>query len=405
LVNTTTSSYTIPSRASATSGQLLANTWGYAIPTSATANHGIVGIPSAVLSAFDGSYATRTDTNPIPSDKYAKTPIADSVIKKIDNTITSPTLQNNQTTIFYGVATDLLTKPGMYKTAITYTAIGEEIPEPPPTTMQAMTQAYCTNKMETYTNNGDDDKLLTLTDIRNGQDYLVGKLADGNCWMLNNLKLGSTSPITLTSDDTNLSSNATFDLPAFTAIDSTYSYNLPYIYADNFDSGANRSAITDIYSSDFYGYYYNWCAVTAGNVSTTCTPSGTMPTDATQDICPANWRMPTGGSIGNADNEFDQLTAKMAGYTDNQGQYRSDFDYSSTFADDFLFSGPFRGTFAGTRNWSRWDSQSASDVVWSASHDLGDPGHVSVLYFYAGRVYPGDYSGRSYGQSVRCLLR
>jgi uncharacterized protein (TIGR02145 family) len=130
LVNTTASSYTIPSSTNTTPNKLVVNTWGYAIPTTSSANHDVIGIPSTVLSVFDSTYTTRTDSNPIPADKYAKTPLTDSIIKQVDNTITNPTLQNNQTTIFYAAATDLTTRSGTYKTAITYTAIGEEIPDP-----------------------------------------------------------------------------------------------------------------------------------------------------------------------------------------------------------------------------------------------------------------------------------
>jgi uncharacterized protein (TIGR02145 family) len=158
LVNTITSSYTIPSTTNTTPNKLVVNTWGYAIPAAADTNHDVIGIPSAILSVFDSNYATRTDSNPIPADKYAKAPITDAIIKQVDNTITSPTLQNNQTTVYYAAATDLTTRSGMYKTAITYTAIGEEIPDPPaptpPPNMATKTTRIVPNFASTATPSG-----------------------------------------------------------------------------------------------------------------------------------------------------------------------------------------------------------------------------------------------------------
>jgi uncharacterized protein (TIGR02145 family) len=166
LVNTVTSSYTIPSSANTTPNKLAVNTWGYAIPTSATADHNIVGIPSAILSVFDSSYTARTDTNPVPNDKYAKTPTSDAIVKKVDNTITNPTLQNNQTTIYYGVATDLLTRSGAYKTAITYTAIGEEIP-PVPEVVIVPDIASTVSPTGNGTTRGVDGPQFSLTAVSN----------------------------------------------------------------------------------------------------------------------------------------------------------------------------------------------------------------------------------------------
>lgn len=58
-----------------------------------------------------------------------------------------------------------------------------------------------------------EEAVIELTDTRgDNQTYQVAKLADNNCWMLNNLKLGSTSgSMLLTPGDTNIASN--FTLP------------------------------------------------------------------------------------------------------------------------------------------------------------------------------------------------
>ena len=42
-----------------------------------------------------------------------------------------------------------------------------------------------------------------LTDTRDSEQYYVAKLGDGNVWMLDNLRLGGNSPISLTPENTN----------------------------------------------------------------------------------------------------------------------------------------------------------------------------------------------------------
>jgi uncharacterized protein (TIGR02145 family) len=336
---------------------------------------------------FDSTYTTNNADN-----KYAKLLTTDQTIYQTDKALGETPAPLSNFTAYYGARLTLATIAGDYKTTITYTAVGADVPELQPTTMQAMTQDYCANTMEVYTNNNDDDKLIVLTDIRNSQDYLVGKLADGNCWMLNNLKLGSTSPIILDSTDANISFGTTFELPAFETRDggAGSAYNSPRIYADDFDSGADKSATTDIYSSDFYGYYYNWCAATAGTTSTTCKPDSAMPPHATQDICPVNWRLPTGG--GGSD-EFGILSSAMAAAK-----------YNSAYL-NFQFEGPFRGVFAGFRASSLWRDYGSQGYVWSASHAWGTSEAASKLSFSDSAVLPSGDSNRNSGFSVRCLLQ
>ena len=66
--------------------------------------------------------------------------------------------------------------------------------------IQDVTPAQC-SALPVYTGSN-NDAIRTVTDNRGGsaQSYRIAKLADGKCWTLDNLKLGSTSgSITLTS--------------------------------------------------------------------------------------------------------------------------------------------------------------------------------------------------------------
>jgi hypothetical protein len=287
----------------------------------------------------------------------------------------------------------------------------------PPTYMQDFTTTMC-DELDIYRGAvvggaAEKDKLAVLTDIRNDQEYYVGKLADGNCWMLNNLKLGSTNePTPLTPADTNIVRD--WNLPQV-GVDNSSSntyYDEPRAYGPVPDPIGDPSS-DNIDDETFYGYLYNWCATTAGgNMSTsggtnsnTCTEENDRPADATTgDICPANWRLPKGGHLGDIDNEFDQLSAKMAGYPDNQGGYKSDFNSGAPlFYEKFMFTGPFRGVSSGYWDMSFvdlgyvgfWWSGSASPDYSLNAHDL---------YMWGG-VIPSNASMRDFGSAVRCLLQ
>ncbi len=73
---------------------------------------------------------------------------------------------------------------GTYSGKVLYTLFNPSShgPIPEPTTMDTFTSDYCTNSMT-------EGQTLTLTDSRDGNEYRVRKLADGKCWMIDNLKI------------------------------------------------------------------------------------------------------------------------------------------------------------------------------------------------------------------------
>ena len=117
--------------------------------------------------------------------------------------------------------------------------------------------------------------------IRDGESYRVRKLADGNVWMTENLRLISTSDITVKPIDSDVTSSFTLKASnsgTWCTDQTAECYNQSYAL----DSGR-----------DDYGAYYNWYAATAGT-GTYDTVSGNAPSS----ICPKGWRLPTGGSGG-----------------------------------------------------------------------------------------------------------
>ena len=138
------------------------------------------------------------------------------------------------------------------------------------TTMQEMTPQICADALENDT--------VQLQDTRDGKYYWVAKLADGNCWMTQNLDLDLSTSKTLTPANTNIPKNWTPSTSTTTTI-SGY----------NSDTGKSYNPGDKYYEgtgSEHYhvGNYYQWSAATAGYAGTS---------QSTQSICPKGWTLPS----------------------------------------------------------------------------------------------------------------
>ena len=176
--------------------------------------------------------------------------------------------------------------------------------------MQEISAEYIQNMTE-----GAEEKMV---DKRDGKEYYVSKLRDGNVWMTQNLDFDLSSNQTLSSEDTDFVEvqggvvlNGASELiwtptnTTQTAVGTNWdesgandnsvdrSYGDP---ADNVDGKANHAA---------YGNYYNWYAATAQSISYSST-SNTNGTEAKNSICPRGWKLPgysDGGSYQELLNE------------------------------------------------------------------------------------------------------
>ena len=194
---------------------------------------------------------------------------------------------------------------------------------------------------------------VTLTDTRDNNTYTVSKLADGRCWMTQNLRIAGR---TITPADSNVTSS--YAIPA--SSDSGY-------------SGANDHTASVYVNSD--GGFYTWAAATAGTGNATISTDGQ---NAPASICPKGWRLPTGGGTG----EFRAL-------------YNN---YNSVYA---MTHGPAKFTLSGFKHpimlmggighyGYYWSSTASSDI---AAYSMGLSNTVSP-----------DYSINRYsGFSVRCI--
>ena len=241
-----------------------------------------------------------------------------------------------------------------------------------------------------------------LADSRDNKTYFVSKLADNRIWLLDNLALDLTAQnasTNITAANTNASAEALTALftgvqggGARAAVSNDWqsdSYTEPLI-----DTSDSDKTVKEVYEEDEnhsgetyegidanwkIGNYYNYCAASAGSY---CYESAPENTDAQYDICPAGWRMPTGGDSG----EYATLYSAYSGENDQYTAFRA------------ALRAPLSGYFS---NGSVYD-QGGNGVFWSSTRHDGT--NMYDLGVDTGYVTPSGYSGRNYGFSVRCVV-
>ncbi|MBR3168983.1 hypothetical protein IKF23_00915, partial [Candidatus Saccharibacteria bacterium] len=331
---------------------------------------------------------------------------------------------------------DYDTVAGLYSTILNFTATTK----PVPVYMQYMTPAACTTTPR------------LVTDIRDNQEYYVARLADGKCWMLDNLNLDLTDEsivANLTTENTNIdTTNDPYALESLkngarsngdkyatagleyhnwtgagmTPLSPNYSYSQPLVNrSGKCDSTKNSSypcvgkwqdasytnnTVIDTadssntkynYGPGSYkiGTFYNYCAASAGtycygNASAGITASG----DATSDICPAGWHMPS----DNGGNNGDYLTLCSA----IKGSACTGTDWNTMSITDstslqYQLSTPLSGYYySGTAL-----RQGTYGSFWSTTYysDIG----MRRLIVNSSGVYPQGNYVRYDGNSIRCV--
>ncbi len=295
--------------------------------------------------------------------------------------------------------------------------------------------------------------ITALSDSRDNNTYAIAKLADGNCWMIENLRLESTNSDNSTgalaqgygtsTTYGNFSGLADAESTGFT---STYTANSLYysgtqegtasIDISIFNSPAHRmphynnlntqNRATNPAGNTFlsgntkggmysYGNYYTWHAAIAD-----LTYNGTNNKSTTStSLCPTGWHLPTGGSVTTSVNvtetpstwrEFYNLGYGIMGSVANDSNAGTYAYYNNTttnssgdtatkafrkFPNNFLYSGYFEASSASSRGdcGGYWSSTAYSNV---SSY---------ILYLHSSRVYPGTNGYNKYrGFSIRCTV-
>ena len=271
---------------------------------------------------------------------------------------------NDVTTIRFAGKIDYNQSTGVYSLPITYSAVANYVPR----NMQRMKKEDCPTTPS------------IVIDSRDGTEYYVQKLADGNCWMLDNLRL---DPTTVSLDDLKGATNASdtsltylkngggsgqYPASGVTASSWQNSLVLPYVKT-NYINTIPSSAVGA--GSGKTGVFYNYCAASAGSY---CYNSGVG--NATEDICPYGWRMPTSSNY----------QAAYASYGSNLNNFRNALSLA-------IVGSVSGGSLAGQNGYARYYT--------STYYNSG-----RMMYmFLSGSPNVSDNLERWYGASVRCVLK
>lgn len=303
--------------------------------------------------------------------------------------------------------------------------------------MQDMTSEICNN-----TEVIGEGSQTQLIDLRDDKVYWATKLADGHCWMTQNLDLNLSHDRPLTSEDTDLNDNSLSGAysenykynpttktitwtPANTTRDyanntgtawsnnnnTAYSLNPGEWYWNGNDDTLSCNYLDDVcedFSRALYdatgahshvGNYYNWSAAIASDNSylITINTQSDIKNNPQNSICSKNWRLPTisneSSSVANSTNEFGRLNSIY-----NEGRLGTDIGLIM----DPLFFVRF-GLFLSAK---------LSGAGYEANYWASTVYNGSLAYYFNFRnnyVFTNsmnDYShSRNLGGSVRCLAR
>ena len=241
---------------------------------------------------------------------------------------------------------------------------------------------------------------------------MIGRLSDGNCWLLDNLRLDpldSTVRGRMSSSNTNASDTAinSFKYGGGTASDQYAMYPVANgasdsKYATPLVNTKNKNK-TGVSYAGKYGVHYNFCAASAGsycygndNSSDDDGLTGNPTEDATEDICPKGWHLPIGGNT-TENGSFSQLGRVMDGngnlQTGNDGKAAS--RKWRSYPNNFLYS--------GYQYNSRADGRSHYSVLWSSTAFAA--ARAFYMYFGGSIASPGTNAdlGKQYGYTIRCV--
>ena len=272
-----------------------------------------------------------------------------------------------------------------------------------------------------------------FTDSRDNNTYAIAKLADGKCWMIENLRLDNTASLTLANtnnplnDGTNVTikhnytdtttsntlsptSNVAYDastaLDGWCTTDSAACNDQSRLHTDNTANRATYTENQNVTSQDAniysYGNYYNWYSATAGNGTYNFSTNNNS---VAGDLCPAGWHLPIGGSSANATNsDFWQLGLDTMGAapSDNSRYSSSETNSAGKTATAAFRSYPNNFVYSGYVLSGYVDTRGSLGYLWSST--AFSSGDAYSLYLRSSYVRPGTYDiNRYYGRTVRCV--
>ena len=274
-----------------------------------------------------------------------------------------------------------------------------------------------------------------LTDQRDNQTYAIARLADGKCWMIENLRLEKTNSDNSTGalaqgygTSTTYGNFIGLANPESTGFATSYSANSLYYSGTQSDA-----AIIDIGTSDYpgyrmprynnlnttsrvsnptsnqfpednvtsgmysYGNYYSWPAAIA-NTASYNSPTATDADSKTSEtvntsLCPTGWRLPYGRNTGNGliAGSFYNLN-----YTINNSDLRNSVASKRirSYPNNFLES----GEYDTDKNYTR----GVYGCYWTSTASSSSSSYAANVR--SSNFYPGTMAKSKYlGYSIRCV--
>jgi uncharacterized protein (TIGR02145 family)/uncharacterized repeat protein (TIGR02543 family) len=227
-----------------------------------------------------------------------------------------------------------------------------------------------------------------VKDSRDNQYYSVAKLADGKCWLTENLRLNFANlQEDISAENTN---NPTSD---FMTTVNARPQPIQSWCSEQSASCYNQVLFYNSWNGGSYGFHYNWYTATAGRGTYSTT------SNATGDICPYGWHLPTGGDYG----DVATLSNALGGYQINGVAKRmtSSTNPSGATMGEIVRSFPNNFMNAG------YHYQTGQYInvgrYWTSTPNNNDA--VRGLYINSDYVDPGVYYSdyKYWGYSVRCL--
>ncbi len=294
---------------------------------------------------------------------------------------------NDSTTLRFAAKVDYTKPSGLYEQELNFTITANMATY----YMQDLDPVMCT------------EEPIEAIDIRDNNTYWVAKLADGNCWMLNNLQLGNkladvSGTMTLTPANSNISQNweltnkvADGKMPYTTISNDDVDGNAAYVEKDSDHGGKAFYCTTG--DSEYKSCYYNWFTATAGSGTKEITGKDTTGVDVNESICPRGWVIPKGGSDSNTNN-FAILNSYYLTPADMLVNPNTALDnINGASKPGFLFSG-----LVGSSSPSYIGS---NGYYWSRT--AYSTGRAYDLYITDSTVYPQNHPNKFNGMAVRCL--
>ncbi|MBQ3309202.1 InlB B-repeat-containing protein, partial [Candidatus Saccharibacteria bacterium] len=194
----------------------------------------------------------------------------------------------------------------------------------------------------------------------NKRTYTVRKLADGNCWMAENLKL-------------TLTNNQSVLVGTFSGGETSWTPTGDGA-GNDYNEAINANTKADVNGGN---WYYPWYAATAGQGAQTSNPT------ISQSICPKGWKLPNGGA-------------------NTAPSFQSIVDTYSATTPDKIKAAPLSYTAVGSY-YSGSPANTSYGYYWSASPYTSTSNYAYGLRFTTSSVGPQGNSSNYRGFSVRCV--